>query len=165
MDNDNNIELRSKKIRNIIGEIPSYLSKTGFAILICLFAVFILILFFFKYDYYIKTTAYIIPKENSILEIKVNIPVNQISKINNEHLITILFDNIPNITEQTMQLKAKEVSSEINVLTSGGYYCMDFIEHNPLCIDSVLITICEPLTLNAEIYIGKIRLFDKIFTH
>ena len=159
-----NIELRSKKVRNIIGHVPPYLSKVGFAVIFGIFALFVAVSYFYQYEYVIKTTATVVPISDSTVTIKVYIPVNQIERVCTEQLIVVFFDNIANMNGYSLQLKTKkEISPVIDVSDSGGYCLMEFSGSNPVHCNSGVLAIREPITLKTEIYTGKERLWKKVF--
>ncbi|MDR0364908.1 MAG: HlyD family secretion protein [Bacteroidales bacterium] len=164
---DNNvpfdIEIRSKKVRNIIGQVPPYLIRVGFTIMFVFFAILIAALYFFEYDYVINASASITPKSDSTVLIKINIPVNQIERIKAGQIIIISFDNIDNMSGQSIQLNIEEyISPIVDMISSGGFYTMDFTEKNPILSENLSFHIRETLILNAEIHMGKERLFHKI---
>jgi hypothetical protein len=157
------IEIRSKKVRNIIGQVPPYLIRAGFSIAFCIFAMLATALYFYEYDYVINTSVSMIPNSDSTVAIKVNIPANQIERIRADQIIIISFDNISNMSGQSIQLNTKEdISPTINMTPTGAFYTMNFIENNPILFDNHSFHIRETLTCNAEIRTGKVRLFGKI---
>ena len=75
------IELRSEKVRSIIGKMPSFVVRSGIAVL---FAVCILLLvgsYFFPYTETIHVPAQIIQSDNSTYIAKIEIPITLQSKI------------------------------------------------------------------------------------
>lgn len=46
-----NIELRSKKVSNLIGEIPPYLVRWGTALIVLIFLLLLMVLVFLPYPY------------------------------------------------------------------------------------------------------------------
>ena len=54
-----NIELRSEKARSVIGQIPPIIVRMGIAIMSIIIITFLLVSYFIKFDYIIKTTAYL----------------------------------------------------------------------------------------------------------
>jgi hypothetical protein len=163
MEVEKEIEIRSKKVRSIIGQVPPYLIRAGFTIAFVVLALLITALYFFEYEHVIDTSATIIPKSDSTVFIKVNIPVNQIEKITADQLIVISFENIPNMSGQSIQLITKEdMSPTMNIMPSGAFYTMDYIVENPILCHNQSFYIRDSLTLDAEIHTGKVRLFSKI---
>ena len=157
------LEIRSKKVRNIIGQVPPYLIRAGFTIAFCVFALLITALYFYEYDYVINTSASMIPDSDSTVVVKVNIPANQIERIKADQLIVISFDNIPNMSGQSIRFNTREdMSPTVNMMPTGAFYTMDFIEDNPVFFDNRPFHIREPLTCNAEIHTGKVRLFGNL---
>lgn len=157
-----NVEIRSKKARNIIGQIPKHLTYIGTAILSTILIILISTLIFYKHEFTIKTSTSFIPNSDSTVIIKVNIPANQIERINSEQLIIISFDNIPYMFGNSIQLKTKDnLSQTIDIKSTGGYYTLDFIKKNPISYNNHLFYINDTLTLDTEINTGKKRLISK----
>ena len=157
-----NIEIRSKKVRNIIGQVPPYLIRAGFTIAFFVLTLLITALYFYEYDYVIKTSASIVPDSDSTVVITVNIPANQIERIKADQIIIVSFENIPNMSGQSIQLNAiEDISPIIDITPAGAFYTMDFINDNPICSDNQSFHIRETITCSAEIHTGKVRLFSK----
>jgi len=66
MENKDNIELRSEKVRNIIGQIPPKIIRIGTAIFFSIFCFLLLGAYFFQFEPSIKTTALLTQKGDTI---------------------------------------------------------------------------------------------------
>ncbi|MDR0296032.1 MAG: hypothetical protein LBH91_07640 [Prevotellaceae bacterium] len=131
------IELRSEKVRSIIGKIPSIVVRSGISIL---FAVFLLLLigsYSFPYTETIQVPAQIIPSGDSSYSAQLEIPIALQSKIEQGLPVMIevegytknkygqLFGNIEQqdstyIIKETHKYLIAKVNLEDNLCLSGG---------------------------------------------
>jgi len=157
-----NIELRSEKVRNIIGQIPPRLMRIGISVIFFVFVTVLIGTYFFEYDYTIKTTAVISDQSDSIL-IQIKIPVNQVGKIKKGQKVILFFDNIPNMYGHQLVTVLPEISKNIHVSAKGGYYLSNFyVSENETSKTGNNIEIDGTIEVKAEIQAGKIRFFDRI---
>lgn len=116
-----NIELRSEKVRNMIGEIPPTIIRVGITV------IFIIILssltgsWLFKYNYIIRTTATIkCQSEHTTINLK--IPANEIDKIKSGQRVLLEFNNIPHLYNEKMVIKIQAKPDVLEISKNGGYY-------------------------------------------
>jgi hypothetical protein len=158
-----NIELRSEKVRNIIGQIPPRLLRTGISAIFVVFAFTLVGIWFFQYDYIIRTSAELIPQTDSTVLIKIKIPLNQSERIKQGQTVVLLFDNIPNMYGQSMAVTLPEYSKTLKIANEGGYYTSTITKANPVITpQGATLEIKDRLRVNAEINTGKIRFFDRV---
>ena len=69
--NTDNIELRSEKVRNIIGQIPPKIIRVGITTIFFIIIGLLIGIYYFEYEYTIKTTALV---EQSQDTTKIQIP-------------------------------------------------------------------------------------------
>lgn len=157
-----NIELRSEKVRNIIGQIPPRLMRIGMSVIFFVFVTVLIGTYFFEYDYTIKTTADI-SAQNDIIFVEIKIPANQIEKMKKGQKVLLYFDNIPNMYGHQLVAELPEISKNICVSSKGGNYLSRFyLPENDTSITGNHLTIDGTIEVNAEIQAGKIRFFDRI---
>jgi hypothetical protein len=163
MSNENeNIELRSEKVRNIIGQIPPRLMRIGISVIFFVFVSVLIGTYFFEYDYSIQTTANISALSDSIL-IELKIPVNQIEKIKKGQKVILSFDNIPSMYGHQLIAELPEISKNIHISATGGNYLSRFyIPENETYKTGNNIKIDGTIEVKAIIQTGKIRFFDRI---
>jgi hypothetical protein len=158
-----NIELRSEKVRNIIGQIPPRLLRTGISAIFLIFAFTLAGTWFFQYDYIIRTSAEFIPQTDSTVLIKVNIPVNQSERIKKGQTVVLLFDIIPHMYGQSMTVALPEYSKIMKIANEGGYFTSTIRKANPIITpQGATLEIRDRIRVNAEINTGKIRFFDRV---
>lgn len=158
-----NIELRSEKVRNIIGQIPPKLIRIGISLIFIVFTGVIIGSYFFEYDYTIKTSAYMSKQGDSII-VQIKIPVNEINRIKKGQRLILNFDKIPNMYGQRIISSISNLSSAIQVSEKGGYYTsVCYLAENIETETGIKLQINGPFIINTEIQTGKIRFFDRIF--
>ncbi|MCL1938906.1 MAG: hypothetical protein FWF52_10990 [Candidatus Azobacteroides sp.] len=75
------IELRSEKVRSIIGKMPPLVVRSGITVLFVVFTLLIIGSYFFPYTETVQATAYIVPMENSAYGAIIEIPIALQSKM------------------------------------------------------------------------------------
>ncbi|PIY30516.1 MAG: hypothetical protein COZ08_12465, partial [Bacteroidetes bacterium CG_4_10_14_3_um_filter_42_6] len=79
-DQKDNIELRSEKVRNLIGLIPPVIVRAGISVIFVITLLLLIGSWYFRYEYNIKTIA-TVSQNTEYLIIILKIPANEISKI------------------------------------------------------------------------------------
>lgn len=162
MDEKNNIELRSEKVRNLIGQIPPVIIRTGISVIFIIILVLLIGSWFFKFEYTIKTTA-TINQNNDSLIIELKIPANEISKIKIGQKVILDFNNIPNLYNEKMITKIQTLPDILEITEDGGFYNAEIILSNKIKTETgKLLFIKKGTKANAEIVTDKISLFDRI---
>lgn len=158
-----NIELRSEKVRNIIGQIPPKLMRSGISLIFFLFTVVIIGTYFFEYEYTIKTSAKMAKLGDSII-VQIIIPVNESNRIKKGQKVILDFDNVPNMYGERIISSISNLSSTVQVSGKGGYYTtVCYLPENIETKTGIKLQIIGTITINTEILTGKIRFFDRIF--
>ena len=162
MDEKDNIELRSEKVRNLIGQIPPVIIRAGISVIFFIILILLIGSWFFKFEYSIKTTATINQNTNSLI-IKLTIPANEISKIKTGQKVILDFNNIPNLYNEKVVIEIQSVPGILEITEDGGFYNAEIIFPVKTVIESGrTISIKNELEVNAEIVTDKISLFDRI---
>lgn len=162
MEEKDNIELRSEKVRNLIGQIPPVIIRAGISVIFFIILILLIGSWFFKFEYTIKTTATINQHtEDLIIELK--IPANEISKIKTGQKVIIDFNNIPNLYNEKMITKIQTVPDIIEITEDGGFYNAEILlKEKPKTELGITLSIQKEIKANAEIVTDKISLFDRI---
>ena len=156
------IELRSEKIRNIIGQIPPKIVRYGISVLFIVFVLMIILSCYFKYTYSIKTIA-IIKKENNKLIGQIKIPANEILKVKAGYTVRLSFTIIPNMTDEYIDCKIIYVPKIIDISTVEAYsYSSIQLPNSLISNKGNKIILSENITANAEIITEKISFFERI---
>lgn len=162
MDEKDNIELRSEKVRNLIGQIPPIIIRAGISVIFIIILVLLIGSWFFKFEYTIKTTA-TIDKNNDSLIIQLKIPANEINKIKTGQKVILDFNNIPNLYNEKMVTEIQNIPNTLEIKEDGGFYTAEIILPEKTKIESGrTLSIKKEIKTNAEIVTDKISLFDRI---
>jgi len=164
MENENeNIELRSEKVRNIIGQIPPRLMRIGISVIFILFIGILTGTYFFKYEYVIKTTATIMQKDG-YFHVQLRIPANQVDKIKPGQMVILSFENIPNLNGHIIKIHLTSFSKTILVSEKGGFFTSIIIlPDSIMTVSGNSFNINGSVIVQAEIVTEKISFFDRIF--
>lgn len=160
--NADNIELRSEKVRNIIGQIPPKIIQIGITIIFLIIVGILIGTYFFEYEYTIETTA-TIEQINDTTHIQIEIPANEINKIRAGHRVLLTFDNIQNLYNQRIETKIQEIPSRLQIADKKGYYVAKIAIISALkTTENEYVDIRKKTEVKAKIITDKEKFFDKI---
>jgi len=117
MSNENNIELRSEKVRNIIGQIPPRLIRTGSGVFLAIFILISAGIYFYTFPYKIQTEANLWQTNDSI-NYSVLIPSNKINQLGSD--IQVSFDLYGNRLQLNTVIDFS--TNKKPILNSNGIY-------------------------------------------
>ena len=120
-DKDENIELRSDKVRSIIGQIPPWIIRSGISVILLVIIALLVGSYYFKYPYTITTTVEFVKRDNSFIGI-VEIPANEISKIEKGQEVEIYFENVKNLNGLVFKTTLNEVRNKVEITNKKGIY-------------------------------------------
>jgi len=121
MENKNdNIELRSDKVRSIIGQIPPWIIRSGISVIFLVIVILLTGSYFYKYPYTIKTTV-VFDKDNSFVG-EVKIPANEIFKVKKGQEVEIYFNNVKSLNGLTFKSVINDISKDIIISDKTGFY-------------------------------------------
>lgn len=162
MDEKDNIELRSEKVRNLIGQIPPIIIRAGITVIFFIILVLLIGSWFFKFEYTIITTA-TINQNNDSLIIELKIPANEINKIKTGQKVILEFNNIPNIYNEKIETEIQAVPDILEITENGGFYNpVIFLQEKATIESGRTLSINKEIKVNAKIIADKISLFDRI---
>ena len=154
MDEIKDIELRSEKVRNIIGQIPSRLIRIGITVL---FGVILAVLtgaYFFKVDRTIDVSAtlYI---ENSKLNYSIEVPYNKLKYLKSGQKLVITVHSL-NSFITTIQ----HIDTMLHINKEHSYFQVQGIFDDPA------FKLDEPIKDGqATVYTGKINLIEYVLSN
>jgi len=158
----NNIELRSEKVRNIIGQIPPRIIRSGITIVFLIIAGIIIGTYFFEYEYTVETIA-TIEQKNETSFIIIEIPANEMNKIKKGHKVILTFVNTQNLHNKQVEAKIQEIPNKIQIKNNKGYFNVKIKMTEQLkTSDNETINLYETTNVKAEIITEKISFFDRI---
>lgn len=162
MSETDNIELRSEKVRNIIGQIPPIIIRAGITAIFFIILGLLVGTWFFRYEYTIKATASIELQNNNLI-IYIKIPANEIDKVKTGQKVILDFNNIPNLYNEKIIVKTQTIPNKIEISEKGGFYLsLIKIPKDTKTEKGKEINIIQQTTINAEIITDKISFFDRI---
>ncbi|MGY0407975.1 MAG: hypothetical protein ACWIPJ_06430 [Polaribacter sp.] len=121
MEKEDNIELRSDKVRSVIGQIPPWIIRSGITVILLVITALLVGSYYFKYPYTITTTVNFSKNDKSFIGI-VKIPANEISRIEKGQEVEIYFKNVKNLNGLIFKSSLTEISDKITVLDKKGFY-------------------------------------------
>lgn len=149
-----NIELRSDKVRSIIGQIPPLIIRSGISVILLVIIALLIGSCYFKYPYTITTTVEFSQIGNSYIGI-VKIPANEISKVKKGQEVEIYFENIKNLNGLMFKSTLDEISNKITITDKIGFYKANIYKMENL-------NISERTRGIATIKTDEISFFDRI---
>ncbi len=148
MDEIKDIELRSEKVRNIIGLIPSRIIRMGITVI---FAVILVLLggaYFFKFDHTIKATAELY-NENDKVHYTIEFPYNKLELLQKGQKLIIIIHN-----ENSIATTVQDIDTTLHISKEQSYYRVHgTFDHSVFKLDA-------PIKGQAVVYIGKINVID-----
>jgi hypothetical protein len=159
--NDEKIELRSPKVRKIIGQIPPFLVRTGISVVFILVLLLLIASKYFTIPYSLKVQVKIVPKDTCNF-VYLFVPANKFGLVKNGQKLTIYLDktsdedittNLNLIQKPKLIIENNSSIMRLTMLMSKSLYTAD----------SIPVVIKTPQIFNAEIFIGNISFFDKVF--
>ncbi len=161
-ENTDNIELRSEKVRNIIGQIPPRIIRIGITVIFFVIAGLLTGSYFFKYNYTIDTSA-TIEQHNDTTFIQIKVPANEIYKVKKGQQIILSFDKIQNLYNKRVVTQIQTTPNRLQIKENEGYFIAQIkIPHNFKTPENEIIEIIDKTEVKAEIITDKISFFDRI---
>ncbi len=139
------IELRSEKVRNIIGKIPSRIIRTGISVIFLILFLSLLVAYFYRFDNTIETMA-TLHQTNGKIDYKVKIPYSCRNKIKKDQNLTFRFGNSHKLISSV-----QFIDSTLHFNAKGKYIIINgsFYESG--------IVLDEDVEVTSILYIGKIN--------
>ncbi len=159
---DDNIELRSEKVRNIIGQIPPGIIRFGIMLVFLVIILMLSISFFLKYEYTVKAIASIEQKKDTTF-ICLKIPTNELIKVNKRQKVILYFNNIPNLSNTKIITEIQNIPNTIEIFASGAY-CLSCIKLTGILYSDSgkVIVINTKKEITAEIFTDSESFFERI---
>ncbi|MPQ48123.1 hypothetical protein GCQ56_14040 [Marinifilum sp. N1E240] len=156
------IELRSEKVRNIIGQIPSHIIRNGITILFVVVIILLTGSYFFRYPDTVKGTAYLYSDSLGSSLAKVYIPYHFINKIEKKQKLNIIIEGYS--ANEFGQLKGEifEINPTPIVLNNVNCFIVNVILVNGMKSNqNKIIPFYQNLKGDAKITVGEQRLLEK----
>ncbi len=154
MDETKDIELRSEKVRNIIGQIPSKIIRIGITIIFVVVLALLLGATFFKFDRTIDApaTLYI---ENTRVHYSIEVPYNKLKYLESGQKLVITVHSM-NCFATTVQ----HIDTTLHINKEHSYFQVQGI------FEDVVFKLDEPIKDGqATVYTGKTNLIEYILNN
>jgi len=159
------IELRSPKVKEIIGQIPPFLVRSGITLI---FLVIILIIVgskYFKSPEIIKVQVEISPKDSNY-QLTFKIPANEFKKIKKGAIVRVQIAQISNVHNQFFKINYKAEKQSMEVDKKNAYMVSRQTVKKTIVDESGLeIKFRSKVLLKGEINLGKISFYDKVVNY
>lgn len=119
------IELRSEKVRNIIGRIPPLLIRCGITLITLLIAGLATAVCFIPYPENIKGKVEVTINSHSEIEITAFIPYTEIGRLEEGMPVSIEMDGYNIGTDSRLNAKVKTVDKEVHRKEGKNYFRID----------------------------------------
>ncbi len=158
-----NIELRSPKVRNIIGQVPPRIIRIGTLIVFLIITGLLACSYWIKYDYAIKTEAIAIHHSDTIF-VKIKLSLSDAKKIKIGNKVILNFNNIPNLLHKQIITAVQYIPNKVVVSNAGGFVVLQIrLGSKKMITYDPVIDIEDGVILNAEIIVDKMSLIERIF--
>jgi len=152
---DENIELRSPKVRNIIGKIPPAIIRYGNTVVFFVIAGLIVAGYLFKYPD-IKTTPAIIYQLNGNLYANIYLPAGIDTHPNLMQNIQLNTSAISNLKNERMNIIADSISSYTVILNNTAYKIL----YAKVPVTNIYVE--DTAKITATIFLGYKRPIEKL---
>lgn len=145
-----NIELRSEKVRNIIGQIPSRIVRIGISVIFMVVLSLLAVAYFVKFTHSIDLKARLY-HENNQIHYSIEVPQHQIKTIKKGQKLVISLSRQVNFSTSI-----QEIDTTLHVNKEHAYY----LAHGLMSTASLQVD--EAVIVDARIFTGKINTIDYI---
>jgi hypothetical protein len=145
---NNNIELRSEKVRNIIGQIPSRIVRIGITVIFTVVFVLLIGAYFFRFDRTMDTPVNLSPENNNI-HYTIEVPQNKMKYLQAGQKVTVSINDQVNF-----DTSIKEIDTMLYVNKHHAYCNVQGV------ITNSSLKMNEPIKAKARIYTGKTNVID-----
>ncbi len=149
-ENKRNIELRSEKVRNIIGQIPSRIVRMGIAVIFVVILALLAGAYFFRFNHTIKVPATLY-SENNQIHYTLEVPQNNLKHVSVGQKLVITVHNQNSFTTTIQQ-----VDTTLHINRKSSYFKIRGT------LNSKQLTVDEELEAIAKIYAGKTNVIGYI---
>jgi hypothetical protein len=152
MDEIKDIELRSEKVRNIIGQIPSRLIRMGITVIFVVVLAVLTGAYFFQIDRTVDAPAQLYMK-NDRIHYRIEVPRNKLKYLETGQKLVI---TVHNENENSFTTTIQHIDSTVHLNKEQAYYqAYGVIANRNLQAN-------KQLEAKATIYVGKANVIDKV---
>ncbi|MCT4603585.1 MAG: hypothetical protein N4A59_11890 [Marinifilum sp.] len=144
----NNIELRSEKVRNIIGQIPSRIVRIGISVIFMVVFLLLVGAYFFKFNRTIDLQTGLYPENNKI-HYTIEVPKNKMKHVQTgQKVIISVYDQVH------FNTTAQKIDTTLYMNKHHAYYKVQGV------ITNRKQQVNEFIKAKARIYTGKTNVID-----
>ena len=148
LEQNNNIELRSEKVRNIIGQIPSRIVRIGISIIFIVVFLLLAGVYFFRFDRTIDLKAELY-SENNKIHYTIEVPKDKMKHVLAGQKITISVHD-----QVSFNATVQKIGTKLYVNKHHAYYRIRGV------INNTKSQVNEQVQAKARIYTGKTNVID-----
>jgi len=150
---DENIELRSKKVRNIIGQVPKKIIRIGISSIFFIFLVLMMFAYFFQFEYTVEGVC-TLNQKNDTIYYSLEVTSYDANRIKPNQKILLRTVNIPTI--DNIETNVQQIDSNLYITDSASYIKIK----GSFLYSKVILT--ESIKVEASVKTGKINILDLI---
>ncbi len=159
---DENIELRSEKVRSIIGQIPPILVRIGIAVIFFTMVVLLVGMHYFKYQYTIKTKAILYRQTKSVL-VLIQVPASQKLNVKVGDQAYLCLDKIPGLYGERIPFSIEKKESTIHISETEGYVVVSSVIPDTVkTLAGNRLIFNDRLSVEVEIPTKKVSLLERL---
>lgn len=160
-----NIELRSEKVRNIIGQVPSRIIRSGITTLFVVVMILLTGSYFFRYPDTLKGTTHLHSDSSSLYFATINLPYHFIGKIKSGQKVNIEMEGYPANNFGLLKGEVSQVFPTPLETNEASYFIVKVTLTNGMTsTQNKIITFYPNLKGKAKITIGEHRLLEKLLS-
>jgi hypothetical protein len=156
------IELRSEKARELIGQIPPRIIRTGIFVILIVILLLSAGSYYFKYSYTIKSRI-LLKNENNKIKGIIKLPANEITRVKPGQKVIVDLDVITYMPADKLVCKIDSVEKKIEITREGAKNTIYVNFTNPLITkNGRSIAFSDSIICNAEIITDKMSYIERI---
>jgi len=160
-----NIELRSEKVRNIIGQIPSRIVRSGITVLFIVVMLLLIGSYFFHYPETVQGTAHLHSDTTNLYFAKVSLPYRIIGKIEKGQKVNIEMEGYAVNNFGLLKGELTQVfPSPIEINDESLFMVKVSLSNGMTSTQNKSIPFYPNLKGNAKITVGEHRLLEKLLS-
>ena len=164
MKESDNIEIRSEKVRNIIGQIPPRLIRLGSSVILFFFICLFLFGYFYKFEQNIKVPA-LIKKQNNHFEVNLFVSPEYYKFIDRGNKVYLAIGDAYGSNEVQFETQIEKIPDILQITEKDRYYCYKISISDTTLIDQAQIhlNIKDSLQIHANISTVPTSLLSWLF--
>lgn len=145
---NNNIELRSEKVRNIIGQIPSRIVRIGISVIFIVVFSLLVGAYLFKFNRTIDLQVILYPENNKV-HFSIEVPKDKMKRVLEGQKVTISVHDQIHFNTTIQEIETKLCINKYHVYCDVRGVITNYSQQ-----------VNEPLKAKAKIYTGKTNVID-----